>query len=101
MEVIKIKTCTNCKKKKPLTQFNKDRQYFDGYNPKCRKCSNEYRNYRNFITGKTKKSLYDTYIKPDNLISVVSLLNDIINQTDEEHLNKYVKGEIKPIILWE
>jgi len=100
MEVMNIKQCTICKQNKPLIEFNKDKQQSDGYNLKCRKCSNEYRNYRNLVTGKTKKSSNKIYVKVDNLISVVGLLNDIVNQTDKEHLDKYVKGEIKPILIW-
>lgn len=39
---MKTKTCTKCKKIKPIIEFNKDKNYKDGYKNWCKQCVKEY-----------------------------------------------------------
>ena len=37
-----MKQCSECKKTKPLKEFNKNRKAPDGYQYKCKKCQSDY-----------------------------------------------------------
>lgn len=42
----KLKQCSKCKKKKPLSEFYKDKSMVDGYKNFCKKCENQQKNAR-------------------------------------------------------
>lgn len=43
---ISVKTCSKCKKTKPIDQFNRRKVSKDGYRGQCQACEREY--YRNY-----------------------------------------------------
>lgn len=57
-----MKTCTTCKKQKPVSDFNKRALSSDGYKSYCRECQrNMSNNY--YHNGKGKSNKQDYYIK--------------------------------------
>lgn len=62
---MEFKTCTNCEKTKPITEFYKSSNYQGGYMTHCKKCKREYQRNYNKTKGKkeTKEKRHQRYIK--------------------------------------
>ena|ERR1039458_870355 len=58
------KKCSTCSEKKPIAEFNKNKNRKDGLNNICRVCSNEYsKKYYNENTDKHKKVIIERHNK--------------------------------------
>ena len=89
------KTCTNCKKEKPLTQFNKKKQNRDGFDRNCRECRNMKRrayNAKPEVADNRRKTQNEWYnnLPPDKKAKMQADMRDY-GQKNKEQISAWSK----------
>ena len=80
-----VKTCSKCKVKKPVSEFNKDKKTKDGLSYECKSCEREYRQANKERMKEYKKEYYQANKK--NIKESVKEYR----QANKEYYNEYYK----------